>query len=160
MDSAALIRAQLTSVRKEFAETFPHLTDEILDYAPAEGMRTIHGQIVELLSTESTIASRIKGETRIPYPELEASFWEIKAVGGLVAKLEEVRNQTLEILNSASESELGRAVETSKEFAQWLELDQPTVGEMLRFIARHESYHCGQLVSYLWARGNNPYDWD
>jgi len=160
MDSIELIRAQLSSVRNELAEIFPRLSDDMLNYAPADGMRTIHGQFVEILSTETTIIKRINGETRIQYKEIEAGFWKVKTVSGLVKKLNEVREQTLAILNSADEAELARPVETSKDFATWLELDQPIVSEMLRFLARHESYHCGQLVSYLWARGNNPYDWD
>ncbi|QYK54309.1 MAG: DinB family protein [Fimbriimonadaceae bacterium] len=158
MDSAALIRAQLSSVRNELAESFPHITDEMLGYAPKGGMRTIHGQFAEILSTETTIIKRIRGEERISYPELEDCFLEIKTVAGLIEKLDEVRKQTLDILNSADERELARPVETSKDFASWLELDQPIVSEMLRFIARHESYHSGQLVSYLWAYGINPYD--
>lgn len=158
MDYTSLIRSQLSSVRNELAESFPHITDEMLGYAPVDGMRTIHGQFAEILSTETTIIKRIRGEERISYPELEDSYLEIKSVAGLIAKLKEIRSQTLEILNSADDAELARPVETSKDFASWLELDQPTVSEMLRFIARHESYHSGQLVSYLWAYGINPYD--
>ena len=29
--------------------------------------------------------------------------------------------------------------------------------EVLRNIAAHEWYHTGQLVSYLWTRGEDPY---
>ena len=35
----------------------------------------------------------------------------------------------------------------------------PPISEVLRSIATHESYHTGQLITYLWMRGDNPYEW-
>jgi len=36
-----MLRAQLDSVRSDLVETYPHLTDDLLPWAPAEGMRTV-----------------------------------------------------------------------------------------------------------------------
>jgi uncharacterized damage-inducible protein DinB len=160
MDPRTLIRANLSSVRKELSEVFPHLTDDLLDWAPTDAMRTIQGQLVEIMATEQNAYERLSGLPRRPYEEVEAPFWEIKSVSGLIEKLTEIRNQTLRLLDSIDDGALNAPAETSTDFADWLELHPVPVSEVFRFLARHESYHCGQLVSYLWARGNNPYDWE
>lgn len=160
MTTTDLIRAQLSSVRKDLAETFPYLTDDMLEYAPAQGMRTIHGQFVEILATEKHSINKISGEQLKPFDETLNEFWEVKTVDGLIKKVKEVRQDTLAYLTSLDEASLAGPAPVSAEFAQWLELETVPISEVFRLIARHESYHTGQLVSYLWARGNNPYDWD
>jgi uncharacterized damage-inducible protein DinB len=160
MTTQNLIASSLLSVRKELEETFPRLTDELLPWAPSEGMRTIHGQFVEILSTEQSITDRIKGGDSVAYRDREKTFWEIHTLAGIIGALNEIRQDTLAILANSSDEELGRIVTVSKDFSSWLELPEVSVSEMLRFLARHESYHAGQLVSYLWMRGDNPYNWD
>lgn len=152
-----LIRAELASVRSDLAETFSHLSDEFLDWAPAPGMRTVHGQFVEIISTERSVVDRIKGEPRRDPDEEDAPLWAEKTVAGLIALLEETRADTLRTLESV---DLDQPVEINAGFASYLGLDPVPASELFRFIARHESYHAGQLVSYLWARGSDPYSWD
>ena len=160
MSQQAYIRAELDSVRTDLAETFPRLSDDLLEWAPAEGMRTVQGQFVELISTERSITERIKGAPRIDVEEADAPLWQTRTISGLIALLEEARADTLAVLDGMDDTELERPVQISAGFADYLGLNPVPVGELLRFIARHESYHAGQLVSYLWARGNDPYSWD
>lgn len=160
MNQHSTIRAALDSVRSDLVETYPHLTDDLLDWAPREGMRTVQGQFVELISTERSITDRIKGDPRQDVDEADASLWATRTVSGLIALLDETRADTLALLDSMDEVGLDRPVEISASFADYLGLHPATVGELLRFIARHESYHAGQLVTYLWTRGNDPYAWD
>lgn len=160
MNTEILIGASLLSVRKELEETYPRLSDELLSWAPSEGMRTIQGQFVEILSTEQSITDRIKGSESIPYQDREKAFWEIETLAGIIAAMNQVREETLSLLSSLSDQELERQVTVSKDFSDWLELPEVTTSEMFKFLARHESYHVGQLVSYLWMRGDNPYSWD
>lgn len=155
-----LIRASLNSTRTELAEVFPHLSDEILGSAPAPGMRTFQGQLVEIIGTEISIGEGLMGKPKRAYSEIEQELWELRTVGELTAKLTEVRSSTLLFLSSLTEGQLDATTEVSAGFANYLELESVTIGEMLRFIVRHEAYHTGQLVSYLWARGNDPYTWD
>ncbi|MBN9501284.1 MAG: hypothetical protein BGO01_07645 [Armatimonadetes bacterium 55-13] len=156
-----LLRANLASVRKDLTETFPHLSAELLPWAPMQGMRTVHGQFVEIVSTEFMLVQRMKGSTPQPSGDLDAQLWAISSVDGLIARTEEVRTETLAYLDSLSNRELDEPVtHLSAGFRKYLELDEVPRAELFRFIARHESYHAGQLVSYLWSRGNNPYTWD
>lgn len=160
MSQQAYIRAELDSVRSDLAETFPHLRDELLDWAPAAGMRTVQGQFVELISTERSITDRISGAPRVDPDEADAPLWATKTVSGLIALLDATRADTKAILDSMDAAALERPVEISAGFADYLGLNSVPVGELLRFIARHESYHAGQMVSYLWSRGIDPYSWD
>ncbi len=159
MSERQLILAQLLSVRKELMEVVDRLEDSILAWAPGPGMRTIHGQIVEILMTEANIHDRVLGRPKRAVKEIEAPYRAMKSVGELRNALSEVRQESLRILESLGELRLGEKVETSAEFARWLELEYVPVSELFRFLARHESYHAGQLVSYLWARGDDPYEW-
>jgi uncharacterized damage-inducible protein DinB len=160
MDNQSLIKANLSSVRKELAEVFPRLSDDLLGWAPTEGMRTIHGQFVEIMATELNAYERLRDMPRRPYEEVEAPFWEIKSVSGLIEKLNDIRSQTLQLMDSLDDDAMNAPAETSESFAEWLELKAVPASEVFRFIARHESYHAGQLVAYLWARGDNPYNWE
>ncbi len=157
MNELALIRAELLSVRSDLAEVFPHLTDDLLDWAPAPGMRTVQGQFVEIISTERSTVGRITGAPRREPDEEDAPLWATKSVSGLIDLLEETRAATLVTLESTP---LEVPVDVHPAFAKYLGLDPVPASELFRFIARHESYHAGQLVSYLWSRGNDPYNWD
>ncbi|MCC7435392.1 MAG: DinB family protein [Methanoregulaceae archaeon] len=157
MSQTDYIRAELDSVRTDLTETFPHLSDDLLNWAPAAGMRTVHGQFVEIISTERTIVNRITGAPRRDPDEEDAPLWAAKSVSGLISLLDETRAATLAALGS---TDLDSIVEVNPAFAEYLGLRTVTAGELFRFIARHESYHAGQLVSYLWSRGIDPYSWD
>lgn len=160
MTTSDAIRANLLSVRKELLEVVPHLKDGMLDWAPTEGMRTIKGQFAEILGTESSLISAISGDDSQEFSELEDSFLAIDTVEGLIKAAEEVRARTLEYLSGLSEEDLAAPANVSEGFAQWQEMSPVPVAEVFRLIARHEYYHVGQLFSYLWAKGDNPYNWD
>jgi uncharacterized damage-inducible protein DinB len=160
ISTAHLIRASLLSTRKELAEVFPHLSDEILNWAPSEGMRTIKGQIIEIIGTEIQIMDGPLGKPRHPYSKIEEDLDSLNTVKDLLEMLTKVRAETLEFLDSRTEEDLAASVEVSADTASYMELEHVPLGEMIRYLVRHESYHSGQLVSYLWANGNNPYTWD
>lgn len=155
-----MLRSQLDSVRSDLVETYPHLTDDLLPWAPAEGMRTVQGQFVEMISTERAITTRLQGKESGNPDEEDAPLWAAKTVDELVKMLDETRALTLQLLDQTSEEDLHAQVKVSAGFAEYLGLETVTAAALFSFIARHESYHAGQLVSYLWSRGDNPYDWD
>lgn len=153
------IIAGLASVRKELSEIYPHLNDDMLDWAPAKGMRTIHGQFVEIAATEKGIVDVLNGGDRQPQKEIEKELWACTTLGDLLNAIGDIRLDTLEFIVKLDEAQLSADAGLSPGFSKWLELEVVTVEEALRFLVRHESYHCGQLFSYLWAKGNDPYQW-
>ncbi len=48
----ALLKARLALVRRDLDPIVTRLTPDLLTWAPAAGMRTISGQIVEIVATE------------------------------------------------------------------------------------------------------------
>lgn len=159
-DHRSLLIAELDPVRSDLQEVFPRIRDEDLGWAPSLGMRTIHGQFVELIATERGVMGRILGTEAGDPKEEDAPLWAEKTVAGQISLLNETRDQTLAWIRAASEEELARTIALSEGFREYLRLTEVPASELIRFIARHESYHAGQMVSYLWARGDNPYDWE
>lgn len=152
------IRAALASTRVELEEALARLTEEMGDWAPSPGMRTMKGQLVEILVTEQDTVARIKG-----VPGSDPAQDEVIArlpVADLIQQLRAAREATLAELERRGELGLDDEVPTSEGFRSYLGLEKVTAGELFRHIVRHESYHCGQIVSCLWARGDNPYDWE
>jgi len=155
-----LTRASLQSTRNELAEVLPHLRDDMLNWAPAAGMRTIKGQFVEILGTEVSIMEPIMKKPKRSYQEIDAEFQKLSSVAELIQALIEARHQTLELLSSLGEDGLSDQVEVSEGYAEYMGLEFVPCSEMFRMLVRHEAYHTGQLVSYLWACGNDPYSWE
>jgi len=159
MTTHQLVRANLDSARTQLAETLPHLTDEMLDWAPAPGMPSIHRIFMDIIATEQYITDGLRGLPTKTNEELDAPLLSIRTAPGLVKKLTEVRAETLQYLDGLKEAELIGPARNSDTYAKRLELKLVPVSEVLRYIARHESYHAGQVVTYLWARGDDPYSW-
>ena len=153
MTTSQLLRADLESVRAELNTALNRITDEMLDWAPAEGMRTIKGQIVEIVSTEQSLTHIGSGE------DYEAPLNALNTVKKLRAALDSSRAETFALLDGLNKTALTAPVKVSPGFAKYLNLESVNMADVLRFLARHESYHSGQLYSYLWARGDNPYKW-
>ena len=122
-------------------------------------MRTIKGQINEIIGTEIQIMDRLLGKPRHPYSKIEEDLDSLNTVKDLLEMLAKVREETLQFLDSRTEEELRAPIEVSADTASYMELEHVPLSEMIRYLVRHESYHTGQLVSYLWASGNNPYTW-
>lgn len=157
MNTRELVRAQLGSVRAELMEAWEMVEDGFLDWAPTEGMRTVRGQVVEILGTEISTVDFILGRDSGEPEVVDGALFEVAGVEAYQDELDRVRAETLEALDRV---ELEGTVDVSEGFREYLGLEAVTASELFRFLARHESYHAGQLVSYLWARGLNPYDWE
>lgn len=158
MSGIASLAAALSSVRKELFEALDRVPEAMGDYAPALGMRTVKGQMVEILVTEQDLLARITGVAGTD-PSQDDALMALP-VSELREMLRQSREETVRVLFDAGEEGLNREVEVSEGFQGYLELERVTVGDLFWHLVRHESYHSGQLHSYLWARGDNPYDWD
>ena len=77
---------------------------------------------------------------------------------GLKRALVEVRGGTLAHLETLGEAELAEEVTLPQWYGAYWPKPCPR-GEHFRNVAEHEFYHAGQLISYLWARGDDPYVW-
>jgi uncharacterized damage-inducible protein DinB len=154
-----LLKSRLALVRRDLDQIVGRLTPELLDWAPTPGMRTVSGQIVEIVGTEIQLVSLLEDGQWISDPEACEIIGDCDNLGNLRRALTEFRTQTLAYLDSLSEADLAEEVSFG---GGWLaSLTLPTVprAEIFVNIADHEWYHVGQLTSYLWARGDDPYQW-
>jgi len=152
-----LVRARLAVVRRDLDENLDRISDEMLDWAPAEGMRTVAGQLVEIVATEMQLITLLKEDRFIPDEDAKVIIGRCEDLPNLRRAVVEVRRETLNYLASLSDAELLEEVEFG---GGWFgSLGLPTVprAEVFVSVADHEWYHVGQLTSYLWARGIDPY---
>jgi uncharacterized damage-inducible protein DinB len=129
-----------------------------MSWAPGEGMRSIAGQLLEIAGSEYQVVTIMKVGRYIPDEEVREIVGDYKSLDRLAEFLKVVRRETLGLLHGFSSEELEAEIQIDR----WYEssgLRSVPRSEVFRGIAQHEAYHTGQLVSYLWAKGDNPYEW-
>ena len=122
-------------------------------------MRTLSGQIVEIVGTEMQLIAEINDDRIISDPEAREIIGDCNDLDVLRAALLEVRSKALAYLDSLSDAELAEEVPSRGGWLGALRLGAIPRAEVFITIAQHEWYHVGQLTSYLWARGDHPYNW-
>lgn len=153
------LKARLALVRSDLEEVMGRLGEGDMPFAPADGMRTIGGQLAEIAATETQVMSWLKEGKTAPWQEVNASFERGATLSGLKETLAKIREETLQYLESLSDDELETPIAMPKGWFESLNAETVPPSEVFRSIAQHEWYHVGQLVSYQWFRGDDPYKW-
>jgi len=159
MDTKELLKARFNLVRRDLNRVLDRLTDELLQWAPREGMRTVGGQLFEIAGKEIELLNWMKQKGEGEWVEVEEYGGRENSVDGWKSVFQEARKETLSYMDSLSESELQSPVKFPTDWWEGLLQPELPMHECFRTIAYHEWYHTGQLVSYLWSRGDDPYDW-
>jgi uncharacterized damage-inducible protein DinB len=154
-----LLKARLYLVRRDLEPIVARLSPELLEWAPAPNMRTLGGQIVEIVATEIQLVELLRTNRQLSDDEAATLIGDTTDLEVLQGALLTVRQQTLEYLDSLTPEELAEEVPFDGGWFASLMLPEVPRAEIFLNIADHEWYHVGQLTSYLWARGENPYDW-
>src|SRR5580700_1722059 len=154
-----LLKARFALTRRLLNQILDRITPDMLEWAPAEGMRTVSGQLAEILCVELPLVPRLKEGKELTDAEADAIIGDCSSLENLRRKLIEVRQTTLDYLDSLSDSELSEEVSFCGPWFGSLWTQTLPRAELFLNIADHESYHVGQLISYLWFRGDNPYEW-
>jgi uncharacterized damage-inducible protein DinB len=151
-----VLKARFNMVRQDFDAVVARLTDADLPYTPAEGMRSVAGQLIEIANKEKeTIGWLRTGVWPDGEPDaFDAETADLKTIRGV---MEDLRKDTFAYIDSFSEVELEEAVANPEGWWEGLRQPECPRSEVLRNIAAHEWYHTGQLVTYLWLRGDDPY---
>ena len=151
-----LLRARFAYVRRHLDQALAAVTNDLLAWAPVEGMRTIEGQLFEILGKEIELLTYAKAGGKEEWVEMDE--FQIAMIEGWRTLLSETRQRTLAYLDSLSEVDLNTLILFPDGWWEGLYLPAIPLHEIFRSIAAHEWYHTGQLVSYMWSRGGNPYD--
>lgn len=111
----------------------------------------------EIAGKEVELLEFAKGKGRNEWKEVESFGEGERSIAGWNDVLGNLRRDTLLYLDSLSEADLEELVVFPEDWWERLYLRAVPMHEIFRNVAAHEWYHTGQLVSYLWSRGENPY---
>lgn len=153
-----LLKARFAFVRQDLDEVLARLNDSDLDWSPVRGMPTVDGLLLEIANKEKeTIAWLQTGN----WPDDEPDAFELEeaTISNIKLTLASLRSATYAYIDSFSEAGLAQLIQCPERWWEALRLAECPRSEILRNIAVHEWYHTGQLVTYLWLRGDNPNDW-
>lgn len=154
-----LLKGRLATVRADLDEVMSRLTDDLLEWAPTSRMRTVHGQLAEIAGTEIQILHWIKNQEALSFEQATVGFADVASIDAWRQTLHDQRQETLRYLDSLTEDDLNELVEFPSDWFEALQLPAVPLSEGISSIAQHEWYHAGQLVSYVWSRGDDPYTW-
>jgi len=153
-----LLKARFAHVRRDLDRVLDKLVEADMRWAPGPGMRTVAGQLVEIADKERETLVWV--QTGIwPDDEPPSFAEETVTLAEARAALARLREATYTFIDGLSEAELERTVANPDGWYEALGLNQCPLSEVLRTVAAHEWYHTGQLVMYLWSRGEDPYAW-
>ena len=153
-----LLKARFAMVRQDLEGVLARLSDADMSWAPREGMRTVSGQFVEIAIKEKEVLTWIRRGEWVD-EDAEAFEEQNSTIQVMRATLNSIRVETLAYIDSLSESELQEPISSPERWWEALRLTECPRSEILRNVAAHEWYHTGQLVSYLWMRGEDPESW-
>jgi uncharacterized damage-inducible protein DinB len=147
--------ADLTEIRQELVELVEEIPPTEMDWAPADGMKSYKALLEEIGAMEALTIGWIVSRKLATWQDAVDAL-AIDNPQSAVAALEKVRSQTKQHLSTVTEEDLEKPIPTHE---SWSIYFGPKIEpeELIRWIIRHEYYHLGQMISYRWIQGHNPY---
>ena len=154
---AKRLEKELVETRAELAKEILELRPEDLGWAPKEGMKTYQALLQEIGTMEQLCTRWLTQKVMLSWPEVDASLAAAASdPASILRALEAIRAETLQYLRDCTEESLETPIEVAPDWHQYMGAElEPE--EFVRWISRHEYYHLGQIISYRWIQGNNPY---
>lgn len=153
-----LLKARFLSDRHDLEGVLRRLQDADLLWAPREGMRTIVDQLLEIANKEKETLGWIQ-DGIWPDDSPDAFDMETATVAEIREVLATLRQGTYAYIDSLDDAQLERPIPNPDHWREALRIEGCPLSEVLRTIGTHEVYHTGQLITYLWLRGDNPNEW-
>ncbi|MBS1722886.1 MAG: DinB family protein [Armatimonadetes bacterium] len=153
-----LLKARLEMIRRQLDQVLDHFSDEDLAWSPAEGARTVGGQILEIADKDRESVRWL--QTGV-WPDDEPPSFDVQtaSLSDMRGALRTIRQTTYEYIDSLTEAELETLHPSPEGWLEALGLTECPRSEIIRNIAAHEWYHVGQLLTYCWVRGDDPNLW-
>jgi uncharacterized damage-inducible protein DinB len=149
------IRAELDGIRQELLETAKDIRPEEFAWEPRPGMKSAKGLLQEIGVMERLHTLFL---TKNELADWESAVsWSGEGVEDILGDLQKIRQETLTFLAGCSEEDFASPRAIPEPWQQWWGTEASPEA-MLRWIARHEYYHLGQLIYNRWLLGYNPYE--
>jgi uncharacterized damage-inducible protein DinB len=153
-----LLKARFRMIRQDLDQALDRLTDADMTWRPAVGMRTVGDLLLEIANKETETLGWIR--TGVWPDDAPDNFDpDTSTLDQIRAVLADNRVETYAFLDGMTEAELRMPIGSPEGWWEALRLTACPLDEIIRNIAAHEWYHTGQLVTYLWMRGDDPYNW-
>ena len=157
-DVRKFLKARFAYARKDLEEVLSRLENSDLSWSPREGMPTIADLLLEIANKNKETPVWI--QTGVwPDDGPDAFDTATATVDEIRATLAALQSETYAYIDSLSDEELERPIPNPNNWGEALRITDCPLSEVLRGIAVHEFYHTGQLITYLWLRGDNPNEW-
>jgi len=152
------LRHELTSIRKELVEEVARIPEDGFTWAPAEGMKPYRDLLLEIGTMERESATFLS-TGRVPewQPMWDSLAERAQSPSSLMKAMEADRADILRYLDEADDERFRTTLPIPQDWHELFGAPALEPEEMLRWIARHEYYHLGQIITYNWIRGDNPY---
>jgi DinB superfamily len=154
-----LLLARLRFIRRDLDEVVGRLTDDLIRWAPGEGVRPLFDQLLEIGMNEVMSVAILRDGVSLSHADAEATLVHDRSVASFAKMLSDVRQSTLDYIDTLSEEELAEFVDASNPWFASFGLAQVPRYDALLSISFHEHYHVGQLITSLWVSGDDPYRW-
>lgn len=151
------LQFEMNRMRRELLTEIEGIGLDGLDFKPEPSMKSYAKIIYEIGWMEAETAAMIlRGEIQ----DENVSMARIRQAppSALLEDLAEVRAELMAWLDQASEEELESTVSLPDGWEKFYGTTQIERSELFRWLARHEYYHIGQIISYRWIQGHNPYE--
>ncbi|MCW3060500.1 MAG: hypothetical protein JWQ02_2321 [Capsulimonas sp.] len=148
---------ELADTRQELMAAVTPLKPGGLDWAPAEGMKTIRTILQEIGTMEKVTLHVAIHQVAPDWDEIWRAFATTTPnVTESLDKLTAARQETLRYLDGASEETLETPIPMPDGWEGYFGGAHIEPEELIRWIARHEYYHLGQIITYRWSQGDEP----
>lgn len=150
------ILKELADIRKELISESEKITPEEFEWLPRPDMqaRTAKGLLREIATMEKLSIGWFATGKMLPWES--AIAWSGEQVQSTLNDLKQVRDETLQYLATCTDANLDEPRPMPEQWHQHCGTHWP-IEEAVRWVARHEYYHLGQLIYNRWLQGHNPY---
>src|SRR5205823_4012264 len=133
------------------------LKPEEFDWSPKPEleMKTCKGLLQEIGTMEQLCIGWLVDQQMADWAT--AVSWSGDTAESTIKDLDAIRAKTLGYLNGCTEEQLETPVPLPESWYQYFPDTVIEPEELLRWVCRHEYYHLGQLITYRWILGDNPY---
>lgn len=149
------LMADLKSVRSELFKEAEAIKPEEFAWEPRPGMKSAKALLQEIGTMEKVCVHHLKTGKTVSWDQ--AVSWSGNDAQAIMGDLDKIRKETLAHLKGLSDADLDRPHQLPKEWEQYFGGPAVAPEEMIRWVTRHEYYHLGQLITYRWLLGYNPY---
>ena len=142
-------------IRTELTAEVAKLKPEEFNWAPRPDMKSFKALLQEIGSMEKLSINWVAKQEMLDWETAVA--WSGDTAEAIMNDLEAVRAETLAYLEGCTEEKLQTPIPVPDAWRQYIPFEAIEPEELVRWPARHEYYHLGQIITYRWTLGDNPY---